>query len=137
MIFKPKSVTVNITGNLTKTNYVGEFLFKTMLSSSDQFLIARKRKQLVGDNKDEDLPLVLRQKAIIISELAARIVSAPDWWTNSGSDLLDDNVLMDLFEKALEVEQEELAKLQGNASEAKAKLETIVDNSNKTEVKGA
>src|SRR5271165_4932613 len=133
MIFKPKSVTVNIVWDVTKTNYVGEFLFKTMLSHNDQFTIARKRKQLVGDNKEDDLPLVLRQKAIILSELVARIVQAPEWFGNDGSDLLDTNVILEIFEKAVECEQEEIAKLQGSAQKAKESLETIVNNANKTE----
>ena len=135
MIFKPKSVTVNITGDVTKNLYVGEFLFKTMLSHSDQFAIARKRKQLVGDNKDGDLPVVLVEKAIILSQLSARIVQAPDWW-GDGSDLMDTNVILELFEKAVECENEELRKLQGDATKAKAELEKIVDNANKTEVTG-
>lgn len=137
MIFKPKSVTVNIVGDVTKTNYVGEFLFKTMLSHSDQFVVARKRKQLVGDNKEEDLPLVLREKALIISQLSARIVQAPEWWGNDGSELLDTNVILDIFEKAVECENDEIAKLQGSAEKAKVSLETIVSNANKTEVKGS
>lgn len=105
-----------------------------MLSHGDRFKIARKQKELLGDNKMEDLPLVLQQKSIILSELAARVVQAPNWWGDDGSTLMDDNLLISIFEAAVEVENEEVKKLLGEGETAKKELEKIVENANKSDV---
>lgn len=132
MIFKPKSVTVSVTGDLTKELYRGEFSFKTMLSHSDRFSIARKQKELLGSNKLDDLPVVLQQKAVILSELSVRVVGAPQWW--SPDDLIDDNLIVKIFEEAVDAENEQVKKLLGDGDKAKKDLEAIVENASKSDV---
>lgn len=111
----------------------GDFAFKTMLSHSDQFAIARRQKELLGNNKLEDLPVILKQKSIILSELYARIVQAPAWW-GDGAELVDDNVLVTVFEAAIDAENEQMKKLLGDGEKAKEDLQKIVDNANRTDV---
>jgi len=88
----------------------------------------------LGPNKLEDLPVVLQQKNIILSELAARIVAAPQWWGVDGSDLYDDNIIVSVFEQAVEAENETTKKLMGDGEKAKEDLVKIVENANKTDV---
>jgi len=47
-VFKPKSVTISLQGDVTKETYRGEFSFKTMLSHADRFAVARKQKRIIG-----------------------------------------------------------------------------------------
>jgi len=133
-VFKPKNITVTLTGDVSKETFRGDFLVKTMLSHNDQFLVARKKRELLGDNKISDLPLVLQQKSLIISELSARVLQAPSWWGSDGSELIDNNVLVAVFEAAIEAEDEVMKKLQGDGQEAKRDLEKIVENASRTEV---
>jgi hypothetical protein len=48
--------------------------------------------------------------------------------------LVDNNVIVSVFEAAIEAEDEQLKKLSGEGQEAKKDLETIVGNANRTEV---
>lgn len=114
--------------------YRGEFTVKTMLSISDRFTMLKKQKELLGDNKLEEVPVVFQQRVEMLSELSGRVISAPQWWGLDGSILSDDNVVVDVFVAAVEAESDQLKKIHGDGQEAKKDLEKIVDNANKTEV---
>ena len=102
------------------------------MSHADQFQILRKQKELLGNTRLEDAPVALQNKAVILSQLSARILSAPDWWQPDS--LLDDNILVEVFNSAVDAENETVKKLLGEGEKAKKDLETIVDNANKTEI---
>jgi len=103
-----------------------------MLSHADRFSIARKQKELLGSNKMDDLPLVLQQKAVILSELSARVVQAPAWY--NPDELMDDNIIVTIFETAVEAENEQVKKLLGEGEKAKEDLKEIVTKADATDV---
>lgn len=101
-IFTPETETFQFSavGEASKTTWAGEFAVKTKLSWRDQLQMDKARRELLGPDAQGASPDAVAQ-AVILSELGVRIVKSPVWWTesNRGLDLVDDNVLTEIFQK--------------------------------------
>lgn len=120
---------VHIIGDTTEKAYPGDFTVKKRLSHRDQLAKDNRRRELLGG-----APGVATERALstsmILSELFVRVIKAPVWWVeaNGGLDLDDDNVIGEVYDKAMKVE--------ADAIEAKKKKAEVVQEKLRTEEAG-
>jgi hypothetical protein len=119
-----KSFDINSVGETTGLEYKGAFTVKCALSISEKHKLELERTRLTADYANPTAGLA--GIAIAMSNLSVRIVEGPAWWKNSnnGSDILDEEIVFELYEKCREAEQawkeslkkqgEEAAKEPGN-----------------------
>ncbi len=117
------SFEIHVVGDETQETFTGKFFAKEKLSWQDQLNIDRIRRELLGANAADADPVVF-QRATVIAELSARISSSPDWWKTArgGLDVIDDNVVMEVYAKAQEVRAKWLDAQKQKGEAAKAAL---------------
>ena len=127
MASQPVAFTISVVGEKTNTTWHGEFKAKPLLSHRDELVRdSRRREFLGGVNPQFADPRQLNQ-ADIFAELSVRLTSAPAFWSDSGGglDLLDDNVVAEVYKHAVRIENEELARIKKAADEAQAALRKV------------
>lgn len=95
---------MDIEGESTGERYQGEFNFVCKLTLGQKRELELERSRLLASLSAPTIGL--DNIATIVANLRVRISKAPDWWTkcHDGLDLLDENVAMLLFEKAMDAE---------------------------------
>lgn len=120
--------TISVIGETSQEKWYGSFTVKTRLSHKDRLEQDRIRRQYLGGD-----PVGASQRALtsaeIFSQCAVRITKCPPWWTDAdnGTDLADDNVVAEVYNKALECESKLAEELKKKAEEV---AKTIQDPSN-------
>lgn len=114
---------ISIVGESSKERITGKFRAKTVLSHRDYIKKDQERRRLIG-NFGGDPDDRCRNLSIICSELSVRLTETPGWWKDSdgGLDLVDDNVLANVFNEAMRIEKEAYEEKQKQADAAKADL---------------
>lgn len=118
---------VNLIGDQTGETHTGKFTAKKRLSFNDQMRRDNFRRQFLGAAPGEPTPRAASM-ATIFSELLVRLIEAPSWWVESdeGRDLEDENVAVDVYEKALKVEIDAREAVAKKAAEARGEMADIV-----------
>lgn len=111
---------VDLKGDLTGKSYIGNFVVKTMTSFRDSLREDEIRRSVLGVNPQNAGPYAA-SVAAAIAYLDIRVIDCPEWWTQSGRglDLKDDNILVEVNDKAVKAIDEELGKVKKLADEAK------------------
>lgn len=93
-------------GEITGKKYDGQFLVKSLLNFGDKHQLELQKTLLQADTRAPTPGL--RGIAQIIAELGVRVVNAPTWWeqSNGGRSIVDENVVLALYDKVLEQEDE-------------------------------
>ncbi len=114
---------VHIVGDETGDTFTGTFRAKEKLSWADQLGIDARRRELLGQNSAE-APMGIYNMAMVLSELAFRLTEAPEWWKTSfsGMQLSDDNVVLEVYEKAKKVREDWLNAQKTKGEKARAAL---------------
>lgn len=114
---------INEVGDDTGNPYTGTFKVKTLLDRKDRFLADERRRAIIGSNAADAL-ITLQEEAFILGQLSVRVVDGPRWWKDSNNGLLleDGNVIVKLYEIALQKELERKEKIREEAKEAVKKL---------------
>lgn len=117
---------VSIIGETTSKQFFGKFRCKEKLSLRDQLNIDKIRRELIGPNPlgaDGDTAAI----AAMVAELSVRLTEAPTFWTETknGLDLEDLNVLLEVFQKAMEVQKAYMDEVKKDGEEAKASLRDL------------
>jgi hypothetical protein len=114
---------IHVVGEETCETFTGKFRAKQKLSWADQLAISRYCRELLGVNAAE-ADVYTQHRAMVISELSARLSESPEWWRTSrgGLDLVDDNVAMAVYDKAVEVRTKWLEVQKKKGEEAKKAL---------------
>ena len=103
---KEKSFAFEHVGETTEKKYDGQFTVRCVLNIGQKHSMALEQTRLLGsyENPTNDLSGL----AIILSNLRAKIVEAPEWWKQSlGGSLVDDeDALVALYRKVVEAEVE-------------------------------
>lgn len=101
---------VDVTGNETGKRFEGKFVVKTKISNREALKEDEVRRGVLGQNPQHAGEYAWGI-ATAIAWLAVRLTESPTWWKESGGgvDLLDDNVLMDVYEKAVKAVTDEKA----------------------------
>jgi hypothetical protein len=121
---EPVSFEISLTGDVTGDKWFGKFKCKTFLSHRDQLASDRIKRELLGAGDAERGAV---NRAHIFAQLRVRLVDAPDWWkaSDGGLDLVDDNVLVEIFEQTMKAENDALAEIQKKSETAKDELKKI------------
>ena len=91
------TVTLDSTGERTKSRFIGSFQIKRLLTHADRFALERVYASLLPA-REREISEDERLKAAAIAELSVRVVSGPTWWEGSrnGQLLVDAQPLFDL-----------------------------------------
>ena len=110
---KEKSFAFEHFGETTGKKYDGQFTVLCVLSVGQKYALSLEKTRLMGNypNPTDDLAGF----AVILANLRSKIVTAPEWWNQSGggSNIDDEDVLVVLYRKIVEAEiewKEELKK---------------------------
>jgi hypothetical protein len=122
-MIKDQSFTVSVVGDVSGETFRGEFRAVKFLTHRQQLLLDQKRRELLGANPDS-ANVRAKNQAEIFAQLFVRLTEAPRWWTESGSglDLVDDNVMVEVFQATMKVEEETVAEMRKRAEAAKELL---------------
>ena len=114
---------VNLIGGETGTSYMGDFTVKTILSRRDRFVADERRRAIIGSLAEGALP-ALQTEAFMLGQLSIRIVKSPDWWSQNGNglDLADADVIAQVFNLAIEKENQRREEVKKQAEEALKQL---------------
>lgn len=117
---KEKTFDFEETGLDTEKKYEGRFTVLCLLNVGQKHSLSLEKTRLLGNypNPTDDLAGF----AVILANLRAKIIDAPEWWKQSqgGALIEDENILVTLFRKLEETEQQWKADL-------KKKTEAIPD----------
>lgn len=123
-----KTFEISIKGNVSGQMWAGKFECVCAPNLRQRSQASVFEKQLGGDLKtlDEDMTLYHR----LVSQLSVRILAAPDWWiaSNNGQELLDINVLFEIWRQCAQAEGEWKTKVWGEP-EKKAEVESTDEKS--------
>ncbi len=99
-----KTFTIDVTGEDTFVSYKGEFTVKCVLNMSGKHALELEKTRLMADYANPSAGL--RAIAVSLATVRSKIVKAPDWWSelNAASELLDENVIIEIFEKCIDAE---------------------------------
>lgn len=122
-MIKDQAFTVSVVGEVSGETFRGEFRAVRFLTHRQQLILDQKRRELLGGSPDQ-AGVRAKNQAEIFAQLSVRIVQAPRWWLESGNgmDLIDDNVMVEVFNGALKVEEEALEEMKKKAEAAKQHL---------------
>lgn len=108
------------TGEITGKKYEGQFTVKCMLSMADKRAVEIERSRITADlmNPTGNLSAL----GTVVSNLRARVIESPDWYKQSiiTLDLLDEEVLYELYAKCLDASDAWLKELKEKAAEKSA-----------------
>ena len=114
---------VDITGIDTGVRYQGQFKVKCVLDIAGKHALALEKTRLMADyaNPSPDLQAI----AIALATVRAKIIDAPAWWkeADDGAKLIDENVIIEIYDKCNEAEDEWRKKLKESAQQAKKEME--------------
>ena len=118
-----KEFEVSIVGEFTGEKWTGTFKVKTLMSMSDTIRADQIRRELLGANPSEASILAINM-AEIFSQLQARVIKAPTWWTEkrNGLDLVDTNVALEIYNTTIAAEKEVLDARAKKAEAIKSEL---------------
>jgi hypothetical protein len=104
-------------------SYVGTFKIRKRLSHAQNLRKDALRRELLGDSPAAATQDVL-MSSLILATCQAHIIESPNWWSksNGGLDLLDQEPLVEVFNKINEAQQKEAEGLQTKAEEAVKEL---------------
>jgi len=99
------SFTFSEKGERTRKTYEGQFTVKCLLSMEEIRQAGIKLDLLNGGSRTLPGGVALLNRAF--AELSVRIIKAPSWWTdsNEGRELFDTNVVLEVFNKAIDAER--------------------------------
>ena len=96
---------INVVGEETKVNYMGEFVYRRP-NLSERSLIETMRARLSGDLRTVSADI--DDHNIMVSHLRWTLKEFPDWWkaADFGGALWDANVVREIYKKCSEFEDE-------------------------------
>ena len=123
MLDNEESFTLSITGDVTGEKLWGTFKAKKRLSHRDRLNQDKLRREMLGDRAD-GASIDAASIADAVSEIAIRLTDAPQWWkaSNNGLDLMDGNVISEVYKKVMEVERKVFEELNKKAEDAEKTL---------------
>jgi hypothetical protein len=97
---------LDLVGDTTGEQYVGQFTVKCVLDMSGKHALELEKTRLMADYANPSRGLV--GIAVSLATVRAKIVEAPAWWKNSddGAKVMDENIILALYDKCNEMEAE-------------------------------
>jgi hypothetical protein len=120
-----KPVEINVVCEESGRTLKGTFTFRGTLTRRQRLYADQVRRRVLGPSPEGTDPLPnVNTEAYIIGQLAARVVDAPKWWqeSDSGMDLEGWNVVLTVYDAALQVEDGVSGELKKDSEKAAKKL---------------
>lgn len=110
-------------GDVSGEWYEGDFTVCCCLTNAEQMEVAIRTDRYSGGSKS--LPEQFKLTNRVFAELDMRIKKAPKFWTesNGGWDLHDNNIVHEVFAKAMEASKDWAERLKAKATEAEKAAE--------------
>ncbi len=107
---------IDMVGDTTPKKYDGTFTVRCVLSMGQKHAMELEKTRLLGNYNAPTDELV--GLAVIFANLRAKIIDAPEWWKQSqgGSNIMDENVLVAVYNKIADAEAEWKTKVKEMAS---------------------
>lgn len=106
----------------TGNKYDGRFTVLCLLDMGQKHRLELEKTRLMGNyqNPSDGLYGI----ALILANLRIKVIDAPEWWkqSNGGSNILDEDVLVALYDKVLEAESEWRRKMKEKGEKAQESL---------------
>lgn len=118
-----KTFDLNVKGSTTGVKYSGQFTVVCVLDIAGKHQLEMEKTRLMADYANPSNGLL--GLAVSLATLRAKIISYPDWWRNSeeGALLKDENVILALYDKCIEMEKKWREELNKNSESATVKPE--------------
>ena len=118
-MIRDQAFTVSVVGE----TFRGEFRAFRFLSHRQQLMLDQKRREILGANPDFASQRAKNQ-AEIFAQLFVRLSDAPKWWSESGygMDLVDDNIMVEVFNGVMKIEEEAVSDMKKKAEAARESL---------------
>lgn len=116
-----RSFDLDVTGAATGFPYKGTFTVRCVLNIAQRHAIELEKSRLTADQRNPSQQLAAM--SMVLAEIRGRIVEAPAWWKDSkgGAELLDDEVIYEIFSKCMDLEDAWKAELKKAGEEAASK----------------
>lgn len=121
---------INVIGERSNNTYMGRFKVKCLLAPTEEISADKLYRDLLGNNSHLAQERV-RQLAFALSQLQYRIIESPEFWVNSnigGGHITDENVILDVLDKAVEAQESYLAQKKQELKERQEKLTSRIKN---------
>lgn len=117
-----KTFTINVVGDTSKQNWTGEFTAVCMPNLRQKSEASIMEAQLNRDLMTLDQDTILYHR--MVASLSQRLIAAPEWWLSSdnGRNLLDANVIFEVFKECVAAEKEWKEKVWGKEEEEKKEI---------------
>lgn len=95
----------NLVGETTGIEYKGDFTVKCALSIEEKHTLELSKTRMMADAQNPSSGLM--GIATTLSEIRARLIKTPSWWTDLGNGyhVMDENIIFGLYGKCLEAEE--------------------------------
>jgi len=113
-----KSFDIEMVGETTGHKYSGQFTVVCVLDMAGRHSLELEKTRLMADYANPSRGLV--GIAVSLATVRAKMVEAPAWWKNSedGASILDEEVVLHIYDKSNEMEAEWRKELKTQATEA-------------------
>ncbi len=124
MAIKDARFSLNVTGAQTGETFRGDFVVKLSLSYADRLRKDQLRREYLGSQSPELATSEAVYLAGALAECQVRIVESPAWWRDSrnGLDLVDEVIVVELYQNIVRVDKEAQEALQKKGAEALEEL---------------
>lgn len=124
---------VSVVGNDTGDVYQGDFVLIRLLSNRQHFLQDQLYKQYLGVDPQFSSNFA-KERAEILSEINSYCVKFPEFWSKAGNglDLIDDNVLIEVYAAMKKVYAEIAATRKAKVEAAAKKLKEMAEKVEKS-----
>lgn len=116
---REKTISLDIVGDETGLQYTGEFTIRCILNMASKHALELEKTRLMADYANPSRGLA--GISISLATIKAKIIKAPEWWyeLGEGAEILDENVIVDLYDKSVLAEAEWRKSIAKKADDAK------------------
>lgn len=120
---------VHVVGDKTAKTYKDDFVTTQILSHRQQLLSDRLLREYLGGEKPADASPEAKERAGYLADINAALVGVPQFWKASGMglDLLDDNVIVEVWNKVVSIQFEQNKKIKERTASDAERLKAAVE----------
>lgn len=121
-------ISLHIVGDKSNETFTGTFHVFRRLSHRLELFKDRKYRELIGPNP-LDASEDNRFRAEVLAELAVAFSLVPDWFKESefGQNLVDNNVIVKIYEEVMLVRKAAIDEIQSKAKDATVELKKVAE----------
>lgn len=120
-----KTFDIDMVGKTTGHHYKGQFTVKCVLDMAGIHQLELEKTRLRADYANPSQGLV--GISVTLATIRAKAISTPDWWVNSdfGSKIIDQDVILAIFDKCEQAEIDWKKSIKSKADEAQDILDKV------------